>query len=142
MLKVILDTNVLISALLSKGIPSKILTELILTSKVEIFLSQEILSEYSEIALRPKFHSIPDFPINAQIVINRLEELSISIDPLIKLREIKDEKDNRFLELAASSNADFLITGNTNDFTMKEFRSTKIITPTNFWNYCIENGIY
>jgi predicted nucleic acid-binding protein len=50
------------------------------------------------------------------------------------LNIIKDEKDNRFLELAVASDADFLITGNTNDFTMNQYGKTKIATPEEFIN--------
>jgi len=47
---------------------------------------------------------------------------------------INDEPDNRFLELAAASNADFIITGNSNDFIMSEFKNTKIVSPKEFWD--------
>jgi len=49
------------------------------------------------------------------------------------LKIIEDEADNRFLELAQISKADFIITGNTNDFTMEKFNETKIITPKEYW---------
>ena len=41
---------------------------------------------------------------------------------------------NFILELAYESNADFIITGNTNDFTMSDFHGTKIINPKDFWD--------
>jgi predicted nucleic acid-binding protein len=37
------------------------------------------------------------------------------------------------LELAEESNANFIITGNTNDFTMPEYKKTKIVTPKEYW---------
>jgi predicted nucleic acid-binding protein len=43
--------------------------------------------------------------------------------------ETKDEPDNRLLELADISKADFIITGNTNDFTMEIYNKTRIVTP-------------
>ncbi|MCY7410090.1 MAG: hypothetical protein LH473_07440 [Chitinophagales bacterium] len=46
---------------------------------------------------------------------------------------ISDLDDNKFLDLSSSSKADYLITGNTNDFTMKSFRRTKIVTPREYW---------
>jgi predicted nucleic acid-binding protein len=40
------------------------------------------------------------------------------------------------LELAEESKADFIITGNTNDFTMNKHKKTKIVTPKEYWeNY-------
>lgn len=56
--------------------------------------------------------------------------------PNIKLNIITDQDDNMILELAEESNADFIITGNTNDFTMSAYKSTKIVTPKEYWeNY-------
>lgn len=46
---------------------------------------------------------------------------------------IKDVDDNKFLELSETCKADFLITGNTNDFTMRDYKGTKIVTPKEFW---------
>jgi len=55
MQKLILDTSVIVSALISSSIPSKILYELVLTRKVEICLSEEVLAEYVEVLNRDKF---------------------------------------------------------------------------------------
>jgi predicted nucleic acid-binding protein len=46
---------------------------------------------------------------------------------------IKDSHDNKLLELADESNADFLITGNHADFNMTHYNNTRIIAPRNFW---------
>jgi hypothetical protein len=54
-------------------------------------------------------------------------------EPTTKLKIIKDEPDNRLLELAQISKADFIITGNTNDFTMEIYKKTKIVTPKEYW---------
>jgi putative PIN family toxin of toxin-antitoxin system len=52
MQKLILDTNVIVSALISNAIPSKILYELVLTEKVKICLSEEVFAEYVEVLSR------------------------------------------------------------------------------------------
>ncbi len=46
---------------------------------------------------------------------------------------ISDKDDNKLLELAEVYKAEFLITGNHNDFTMSEYKTTKIITPKEYW---------
>lgn len=51
MQKLILDTNVIVSGLISNSIPTKILYELVLTRKVELCLSEEILDEYISLGL-------------------------------------------------------------------------------------------
>ena len=54
--------------------------------------------------------------------------------PTQKLDVIKDKDDNKLLELAVESKADFIITGNTNDFTMSDYKGTKIVTPKDYWD--------
>lgn len=46
---------------------------------------------------------------------------------------ISDDPDNRLLELAIESNADFLITGNTNDFELNSIGKAKIVSPSIYW---------
>jgi predicted nucleic acid-binding protein len=54
--------------------------------------------------------------------------------PEIRLNIISDAKDNVLLELADICSADFLITGNTNDFTFSRYKETKIVTPKEYWD--------
>jgi predicted nucleic acid-binding protein len=54
--------------------------------------------------------------------------------PAIKVDIMSDTKDNVLLELADICSADFLITGNTNDFTFSQYKETKIVTPKEYWN--------
>lgn len=132
MQKVILDTNVIVSALIQKNYPYLILEHCI-EGNATICLSSQILQEYAEVLSRPKFARFSDFKTNADFLITRLSEISEIFEPSDKLKIIKDEPDNRLLELAQISKADFLITGNTNDFSMKTFQETKIVTPKEYW---------
>ena len=45
----------------------------------------------------------------------------------------KDASDNKFVELAVYAEADFLITGNTNDFTFPQYQQVEIISPRQYW---------
>lgn len=134
MQKLILDTNVIVSALISNGIPTKILYELVLTSKVETCLSDEILVEYVEVMNREKFTKYINFKTKADTVLNKLREISKFYDPNRKIEILADTSDNKFLELAAISAADYLITGNTLDFQINEFEYTRILTPREYWD--------
>jgi len=107
---------------------------LVFDNKVGVFLSEEIFIEYINVLYRPKFSAIPNFRLNAEIALSRLKELSKIISPEKRVNMIADQNDNRFLELALASGADFLITGNTNDFNMKEFGVTRIVTPSEYWS--------
>jgi len=135
MQKLILDTNIIVSALISNSIPTKILYELVLTEKVITCLSEEIFTEYVEVINREKFAKYKDFKTKSTIVISRLHEISNLYDTNLKIDMLTDTSDNKFLELASVSSADFLITGNTLDFRMTEFEHTKILTPREYWDY-------
>lgn len=135
MQKIILDTNVLISALISSNsFPGLIINDLVLEKKVQVCISGEIIKEYFEVIKRPKFSSYKMFLVNADLVINYLIEIATNFSPNRKIHLIKDDSDNKFLELAIESKADFLITGNTNDFKIDAIEKTRIVTPAKYWN--------
>lgn len=71
MQKIILDTNVIISALISSSIPTKILYNFVLTCKVETCLSDEIFAEYIEVLNRDKFAKFPSFKTKSDVVLNK-----------------------------------------------------------------------
>jgi putative PIN family toxin of toxin-antitoxin system len=132
-MKVILDTNVLVSAFISKSYPAKILEELILKRKVELCLSNEVLEEYIQVLNRDKFSRFLNFKEKSSIVLFHLKQISLIIDSPKKVDIMKDKSDNKFLDLAVNSKANYLITGNTIDFTFSKFRKTVILSPKEFW---------
>jgi predicted nucleic acid-binding protein len=66
-------------------------------------------------------------------VLNDMESNATIFHPQNKTTIIADDADNRLLELAQISRADYIITGNTNDFTMGIFENTKIVSPKEYW---------
>lgn len=132
MQKIILDTNVIVSSLIQKNYPYLIVDHCIEGNAI-ICVSYPILQEYIEVLGRPKFARFSNFKTNADFLIARLSEMSEIYKPKNKVNIILDEPDNRLLELANISKADFIITGNTNDFTMNSYEKTKIVTPKEFW---------
>jgi hypothetical protein len=96
-------------------------------------ISDEILQEYYDVLKRRKFGKYPDFVNKAETLLADIESKSTKYLPSKKLTVISDKDDNKFLELSLECKADFLITGNTNDFTMKKFKRTKIVTPKEYW---------
>ena len=90
-----------------------------LPEKVETCLSDEIFIEYAEVMNREKFSKFIGFNTKADR----------------KVEVLTDTSDNKFLELAAVSSADYLITGNTLHFQITEFEYTRILTPRKYWDY-------
>jgi putative PIN family toxin of toxin-antitoxin system len=79
-----------------------------------------------------KFSKYQDFFIRAETLLVEIESKAVKFIPTIKLDLISDNDDNMVLELAHECEADFIITGNTTDFTFPTYQQTKIITPKEY----------
>lgn len=133
MQKLVIDTNVFISSLIQRNYPYYIVKEIFSNNNIELCISDEVLDEYYTVLNREKFAKYPDFITTAQMLLVNIGKKAKKYSPATKVNLIKDVDDNKFLELSEISKASFLITGNTNDFTMKEYKETKIVTPKNYW---------
>jgi putative PIN family toxin of toxin-antitoxin system len=133
MQRVILDTNIVVSALIQKSYPHYIVFDYVLHEKIQLCLSEALLNEYRDVLSRPKFAKINDFEYNADIVLNRFTKTALFYEPEIRLDILKDKSDNKLLELADKSHANFLITGNSVDFTITHYKDTLILSPRSFW---------
>ena len=136
MQKIVIDTNVFVSGLIQRSFPFLIVNDLFIEGKFELCISDELLQEYLLVLKRKKFNKYIDFTNKAETLITDIETKSIKFLPTNKLTIISDKDDNKLLELAETCNADFLITGNTNDFTITKYKKTRIVTPREYWeNY-------
>ncbi|HVZ97460.1 MAG TPA: putative toxin-antitoxin system toxin component, PIN family [Chitinophagaceae bacterium] len=131
--KVIIDTNVLISSLIQKSYPFLIIDELFVNEEIRLCISDEILREYLDVINREKFSKYREFQTNAKSLIEDIEKYADKYFPVKQIYVLKDAGDNKFLELAEISKADYLVTGNTKHFKIKKFRKTKIVSPKEFW---------
>ena len=61
MQKVVIDTNVLVSSLIQRSYPYLIVNNLVIEGKVELCVSEQLMAEYCEVLIRPKFSSFLDF---------------------------------------------------------------------------------
>ena len=134
MQKVIIDTNVLVSALIQRNYPNFILYHCVLENLVQICISDDLFKEYLDVLNREKFSKYPDFVNKAEFILAQIDTKATKFYPTQKIYLIKDKDDNKLLELAVESKADFIITGNTNDFTMSDYKGTKIVTPKEYWD--------
>ena len=140
MQKIIIDTNVFISSLISLNYPHLILQEAISSEKIQICISPDLIKEYYTVLRRKKFSKYPDFVSNGEFIISEIESIASSFSPTFIPSLISDKDDNKLLALAQECKADFLITGNTNDFTMEIFESTRILTPKEYWEKHLNSG--
>lgn len=128
-MKVVLDTNVLVSALLKPYSKPASILNLILSQKLSLCCDARILQEYREVLARPKF----EFPENqTRMLVDHMWNIAEKVTPSIVVDYLADLDDAIFLEVAISAKALFLITGNIKDFGTKKHASVEILTPDTF----------
>lgn len=133
MQKIIIDTNVFVSALIQRSYPYLIVRELFIEERIQLCVSDELLAEYYEVLSRPKFSQFPDFFIRAEALLADIDNRAEKYYPTTKISLISDQDDNKILELAEESQADFIVTGNTNDFTFTHYKSSRVLSPKEYW---------
>ena len=119
MRKVVIDTNVLVSALLSSHDDSAtvIIVSLVLKGCVPLIITSRILAEYEEVLRRRKFR----FPEeNVSELLDALKRKAIEIDPVPSNIELLDEDDRPFFDAMLSVEESILITGNIKHFPRHE----------------------
>ena len=136
MQKIVIDTNVIVSSLIQKSYPNHIIYDLFVEDKILLCVSPQLMAEYHEVLKRPKFAQFQEFAVKARLVLANIEMKALCFEPRTVIELISDKDDNKILELADECTADFIITGNTNDFTFPFYKQTRIITPKDYWeNY-------
>jgi putative PIN family toxin of toxin-antitoxin system len=127
--RVVLDTNVVVSGLLSPGGPcGKILDE-VLEGSLDILLDSAILAEYESVLGKAQLKIPPGRvrPLLANLAV--LAEYIPLAPAGIKLPHSSDAK---FLQCALAGNADYLVTGNLRHFSAKACRPVVVLSPADF----------
>ena len=131
-MKVVIDTNVIVSGLLNPyRHPAEIL-RLLLTGSLKLFYDARIISEYSEVLNRSKFQFDKE---NISIFVKEIETAGTPVIPLPLKKSLPDPDDNMFLEAALAGNAECIITGNTNHYPKKLCSGIRVLSPTEFVSY-------
>ncbi|HYW18776.1 MAG TPA: putative toxin-antitoxin system toxin component, PIN family [Nodularia sp. (in: cyanobacteria)] len=129
-LRFVIDTNILVSAILIKSsIPDVAFKKA--KSLGIILFSDVTFQEIQEILNRSKFDKYISMTIRTQFLAKfKFESEEIAINQIIK--ECRDPKDDKFLEVAINGNATHIITGDKNLLELHPFRGVDIITATQF----------
>ncbi len=122
-LKLVIDTNVLVSAALKPRGLERTALVFAMTAPARLFISQQILAEYTDVLTRPELR-IPT--AERRPLIDLITERSELVTLTRKLAICHDPDDDMFLECAEAARADYLITGNLKHFP-RHWKSTKII---------------
>lgn len=127
-LKVVIDTNLFLSAFIYHGI-SKIIFDLIRDNKLQLFISEALKLEVTKKILEYYGNEKPSAEISFF-----LEHRGTFITPNIKVTASRDPKDNFILELAEEAKADYIITRDKDllELPGKKWKKTKIKKPEDF----------
>ena len=123
-MKVVFDTNILVSALTFPGGRAETALLRIVEEEDELALSKPILDELLGVLAR-KFSRDAEQLARAALF---LSELSLAVKPRRRLRVVKDEPDNRVLECALAAHADVIVTGDKDLLELREYRGVRIIS--------------
>ena len=136
LLKLVLDTNTIVSAFFWEGNEAELFRR-IEQGKANLYITIEILKEVEEVIKRPKFNEVMKktglTPDQIMQKITSLSHLVISLKLDIKV--CRDEKDNKFLECAESAKADYLVSGDEDLLSLKEYKAIPIVRTWKILHY-------
>jgi putative PIN family toxin of toxin-antitoxin system len=128
--RIVVDTNVFVSALIILGsVPSQAVDKM-LDSGIILF-SEATMSELAEVLSRPKFSRYVSVETRTSFL-GQLASVA-ELVPVIRLvRECRDPRDDKFLEVALNGRADVIITGDVDLLGMHPWRGIRIMSPRDF----------
>src|SRR3989344_6481830 len=127
--KVVIDTNILISALGWKGKPNEIFRK-VLDEEFELIISRKQIEELKEVMNYPKFSFAEE---QKSRFITLLLNVAKVVEISNKLKVIKEDPDDDIiLETAVENNVDFIISGDHHLLKLKEYSNVKIVTANEF----------
>ena len=125
MIRVVLDTSVLVSAVISPSGPNAALLDLIIAGRIRPHLSEVLLDEYHRVFEYDRLQHLSRRRIAR--LRGLLEAVGVIVKPRGRLKIFTHDGDNRVYECAAAAKADYIVTENTRHFP-QPYRTTKIAT--------------
>lgn len=129
MIRIVLDTNVLVAGLLSDRAAPGQIAELITTGEIDLACDERILAEYREVLARPKLRINQS---DAEDVLRHIEHTALRVKPEPWPEALPDPDDEPFLAVAEAAQAVCLVTGNLRHFPAKACRSVRVLSPREF----------
>ena len=128
MIRVVLDTNVIVSALMVPAGQEAFVLLLALQGSIELFISAPILAEYEEVLRRPRLKlRVPE----VEAALAKIRAGGFMTHPTKAVSISVHESDNRIYECAAAASADYIVTGNKKHFP-EDYENTKIVNAREF----------
>lgn len=128
-MKIVLDTNVLLSGIFWRGAPYKVL-RLWQEDKISLAISLEIADEYSRSGekLATKYKSV----VAAPIIVAVIAGSEVILAPPLPVQVCEDPDDDKFIACALAAKADAIITGDKKLLACNDYKGLEILTPNQF----------
>ena len=124
-LRVVLDTNILVSAIVSHG-QARALFGKGIDGRFSLVISEPILEELTTVMRRPKFKTTEEEVARTTVALLQTAEIIVVASDFSIIKE--DPNDNKILNAAFDGHADFIVTGDRHLLDLKVFKGIKIIT--------------
>lgn len=128
-MKVVLDTNIIVSSLMDAFSSSAEVVRLVISGKVQLCHDVRIISEYREVLLRPKFSFDPN-QVNDYLAQIEARGIAVTAEPLAK--HLPDLNDEVFLEVALTGKVQYLVTGNLKHYPGDKRQGMRVVSPKEF----------
>jgi putative PIN family toxin of toxin-antitoxin system len=139
MTRVVLDTNVIVSAFIKSGsIPESVFEIVTGHPKVQLYISKDIMDEYKLVLSYGKFKKYLNKDSIAK-ALRSIKQAAVTIEPSIDVPKLVDPDDEKFLACAVAARATYLITGNIKHFPQASYGRIRILTPREFYDTMFEN---
>jgi uncharacterized protein len=132
--RVVLDTNVIVSALLVPAGTQASILLFAVRGDIALYVSAPVLVEYEEVLRRPRF-KLP--PRQIEAALRDIRKVGRVVTPTRTLSVSTHASDNRFLECAEAAEADYLVTGNARHFPQTH-QKTQVVTGRRFLDILAE----
>lgn len=127
-LRLVLDTNIVVSAALKPDGLERTVLLLATRKPARLYVSETVLAEYRDVLGRPKIGIRKGLQ---QQLLELIRNHSYVVRPARRLHVTPDAEDNKFLECADAARADYLVTGNQRHYP-KFWKMTKVVTSREF----------
>jgi putative PIN family toxin of toxin-antitoxin system len=131
LIRIVLDTDVILSAIIFGGKPRTIL-ENVIRGNIGLYISEAILNELKRVLNRPKFHYSTEI---IRLITSEFTSIAELVDPATRISVIRsDPEDNRILECAVEANVEYIITGDSHLLELRKYENIRILTPAQLCN--------
>ena len=129
-MRIVVDTNVLIAGLLWRGPPSGVWNH-VLTERAELFISQTLFDEFTDVIGRPKFKAILERAARTpqQLLNNLCDAAELVVPAPLPQPVSRDPDDDHVIAAAVAARADWIVTGDQDLLVLGSYDGIAIMTP-------------